>query len=466
VINRIPEDYREFLDRIQSSSSQKIISFAAKITKINLESLINGLSIKDRLFYWHQPSQKIEMLAAGNILRITASGFERTAETEKEIKNLQSQFSSNHNEFPGVSFPLFTGGLKFAPDEKKEIWNDYEDSDWAIPGILFFRNKENYYVIYNTFTGNFDREEKVRNLKSYLDKIKNIKTDNNSNKSQTFSVNPKENTNGRQNWIDNVNAALETIRMSNLHKVVLARKVSAEVKNEIFFEGIISVLAERYPDCYIFLFKSGNSIFFGASPEMLIRFSNGVIESDALAGSAPRGESKAEDEKIAGELLSSVKNLNEQKAVVKFISKSFSHFSDEIVFPEKPVIKKLTNIQHLFTPVKAKLKQSISLFEIIRKIHPTPAICGTPLMKAFEKIKQLEDFERGLYSGAVGWFNFNCEGEFAVSIRSGLYKENKIYAFAGCGIVEGSDPQAEYEESLLKLQPILSLFQNEKIAKS
>ncbi|MGE5438824.1 MAG: chorismate-binding protein, partial [Bacteroidota bacterium] len=101
------------------------------------------------------------------------------------------------------------------------------------------------------------------------------------------------------------------------------------------------------------------------------------------------------------------------------------------------------------------------IFAIMEGLHPTPAVCGVPQADAMNVIKKMEDYHRGMYAGIVGWFNFKKEGEFAVAIRSALLKGRKLYAFAGGGIVEGSDPAAEYKETELKLKPILALFDNE-----
>ena len=165
-------------------------------------------------------------------------------------------------------------------------------------------------------------------------------------------------------------------------------------------------------------------------------------------------------------LLHSEKNLFEQRAVVNFIHNLLNKISDEIIFDDKPIIRKLPNIQHLWTIMRAKLKKDFKLFDIIMKLHPTPAICGDPWKIAKDFILEKEPHDRGLYSGNIGWFNFKGSGEFAVAIRSALLKANNLYAYAGCGIVEGSEAKTEFEESEIKLKPILSLFANEKIYQS
>jgi menaquinone-specific isochorismate synthase len=138
-----------------------------------------------------------------------------------------------------------------------------------------------------------------------------------------------------------------------------------------------------------------------------------------------------------------------KKAISKYVSKIYS---------DKVPLKKLHNIQHLHTVMHTELVEDTNMFEIIEAIYPTGAICGEPREKALSLIKKIEDYKRGLYSGLIGYFNLNDEGEFVVGIRSALLHENKLFAYAGCGIVEGSDPEKEFQETELKLKVILSFF--------
>lgn len=470
MINTVPDIYSEFISKLNlnNDSGKKLISFAVKIKKINLETLINLFINSERLFYWKQPSENFEFLAVNSVEIITANGFERTTLTETKFKSFQPDFLSNHKDFPGVVFPLFTGGLKFAPDQKEILWKDFEDSDWFIPEFLIFRKEDSFYLLFNSLAEKTDAVENRKKISEFLLKIENLNGRSNEIPSTgiTTSVSDENDLKAKSEWIKSINNILSTIRQSEIKKVVLSRKVTLSLEGNISFSEIADILSRKYPGCFIFIYKSGESVFFGASPERLAKFTNGWMESDALAGSIKRGKNQKEDRKLEEELLNSQKNLAEQNAVVEFIANSFAHFSDEIIYPEKPVIRKLPNIQHLWTPVKARLNREKTMFRIIREIHPTPAICGTPWMAALGKIKELETFERGLFAGVIGWFNFDCEAEFAVAIRSGLYKRNKVYAFAGCGIVEGSDPIVEYKEAQLKLRPVLSLFENEKISQS
>ncbi|MDZ7682556.1 MAG: chorismate-binding protein [Fodinibius sp.] len=125
----------------------------------------------------------------------------------------------------------------------------------------------------------------------------------------------------------------------------------------------------------------------------------------------------------------------------------------------RPEVKKLSNVQHLYTPIRVQLKEQVTMLDVIEQLHPTPAVGGYPWGDAAHHIDELEQFDRGWYAGPVGWFNVNGDGEFAVGIRSGLFTKNKAHFFAGCGIVADSDPQSEWEETNLKLKPMLSALQ-------
>lgn len=212
--------------------------------------------------------------------------------------------------------------------------------------------------------------------------------------------------------------------------------------------------------------KESNSIFFGSSPEKMFSLKDKKLETEALAGSSARGLNIEDDLINESNLLLNPKELCEHKNVFSFLINSLKNFSDEISYSSNPQIKKLSNIQHLQTPITAILKDEIDILELLKVLHPTPAVCGLPQKNALELIKDLEYFDRGLYAGIIGWYNAKKRAEFVVSIRSALLKDNTITAFAGCGIVEGSNPVTEFYETELKLKPILSLLENEIINQS
>ncbi len=474
MLTTIIDNFLQYLRTINQNDNGKtespqLISYAEKITKIDFPKILNHLGGNNKsFFYWEKPDEEYTILGIDSLYDVKSYGSQRTEKSRDSIEKWIDNSLTNLSDLNLKSVPLFMGGMKFSAEGKsdKTIWDDFADSDWFIPKIILLKKKNNFHLVTNIILKN-QTEEEIRNtLNNYLDLIVSSTESPTITVKELVEFSNLNEPSAKTKWIEKVNSALDQISQGDYKKIVLSRRVEIQLSDKPALEEKLQNLAAEYPRCYIFAYGRNNSIFFGASPEKLARISNGWVEADALAGSIPRGKSPEEDEKLANELLLSSKNLNEQYAVVDFIKNSFTGFSEEIVYDEKPIIRKLSNIQHLWTPIKAKLKPGHTIFSILKEIHPTPAICGVPWSGALDFIKTTEGYNRGFYAGIVGWFNFDEQGEFAVSIRSGLLKDNKLYAFAGCGIVEGSDPEAEFEETELKLKPILSLFPNEKVYQS
>ncbi len=464
IFSKYIDEFENFVQNQSSSDNTKYFSFCSIIENINFDVIIQKIEkLKNPFFYWSQKNQNIAFIGIDSLIRISVDGTERTIQTEKNIQQFSDKFIDNWDKFNLDSVPMFLGGLKFSPNEINELWSDYRDSDWFVPKILFYKKEDRYFLVLN-----LEKENYQQQFISSLNFVQHILFNEDNLELSKFII--KSSYTGSEEerllWIDKVKAALKKIEEGEFQKIVLSRSVKLSFSENGSITQLLKSLSSTYPRCYVFAFRQNNSTFFGASPERLAKISNGTIEADALAGSIRRGETPDEDLILEKELLASKKNLNEQKAVVHFIANSFSEFATDIEYNPDPIIRKLPNIQHLWTPIKAKLSKNRSVFAVLKSIHPTPAICGVPWSNALISIRAMEKHARGLYAGIIGWFNFNNEGEFAVSIRSALIKDNELYAFAGCGIVDGSDPIAEYEEINLKLKPILNLFEHEEIHQS
>lgn len=123
--------------------------------------------------------------------------------------------------------------------------------------------------------------------------------------------------------------------------------------------------------------------------------------------------------------------------------------------PKRPKLLKIRDIQHLYTPVEGKLSPDATILQLVKLLHPTPALGGVPRQEAMAVIRQNEYMNRGLYAAPLGWIDAEGNGEFAVAIRSAALKDNKAYLYAGGGIVADSEPISEYEETLVKFRPML-----------
>lgn len=250
-----------------------------------------------------------------------------------------------------------------------------------------------------------------------------------------------------------VAGGLEAISAGVLKKIVLARAQDMRSPAPLHPLRLLNGLRERFPDCYSFSVSNGlGRSFIGASPERLARVSKGMLETEALAGSARRGLGAGEDAALGASLLASEKDIREHRHVLDSIVRRLEPLALSPVFPSGPGLRKLANVQHLHTPVRAELPAGIHLLDAVERLHPTPAVGGSPREKAVSRIRGLEGFPRGLYAGAIGWLNARGGGEFLVGIRSALVDGCTARIYAGAGIVAGSDPEREYAETELKFR--------------
>lgn len=251
-------------------------------------------------------------------------------------------------------------------------------------------------------------------------------------------------------WQDSVAEAVRRITAGGLDKVVLARDVVAEVSGTLDSRYLLARLAERYPSCWTFAVDG----LIGATPELLVRRTGDVVSSRVLAGTVRRGG--APDESLAEALLSSGKDLEEHEYAVHSVARALAAHCTDLEVPPRPHVLTLANVQHLATDITGRLADEASVLSLAASLHPTAAVCGTPTERAQAAIAELEGMDRGRYAGPVGWFDAQGDGEFGIALRCAEVRpgEARVRAFAGCGIVAGSDPALELAESTAKLAPI------------
>jgi len=250
--------------------------------------------------------------------------------------------------------------------------------------------------------------------------------------------------------------ALGEIARGEYEKVVLARALKYTTAEEFHPMGVLNHLRQRYPDCYSFSIASGRGqSFIGASPERLVRVAGGRMHTTALAGSAARGESASEDAAFAQALLHSEKDLREHRLVFDAIVGRLAGLNLTLEHAAHPRLLGLANVHHLHTPISANLPAGVHILDLVGRLHPTPAVGGTPQVPALAAMAKLESFPRGLYAGPQGWVDHRGGGEFFVGIRSALIDGRTATAYAGAGIVAGSEPDKEFAETELKFKALI-----------
>lgn len=253
---------------------------------------------------------------------------------------------------------------------------------------------------------------------------------------------------GDDEWLALVARASADVRAERLVKVVLARAVRARAASPIDPVGVVSRLRDAHPDARVFWVGTPGASFVGATPEWLVRVRGRDVRTVALAGSLASGR--------PGEaLLASAKDRLEHAIVVDAIVGRLASISDRVVAGSEPVVGSIGYIQHLRTPIAARLRERLDALVVAGHLHPTPAIAGAPRDAALRVIRARERVARGWYGGGVGWIDAKGDGEFAVAIRSAVLRGTTARLFAGAGIVAASDPRSELAETETKLLPML-----------
>jgi menaquinone-specific isochorismate synthase len=256
-------------------------------------------------------------------------------------------------------------------------------------------------------------------------------------------------------WKKRVGQAIEKIESGSIEKVVLARDLIATANTDIDARPILRSLSTNYPATWVFSVAG----LIGATPELLLRLSRGMVTSRVLAGTIPKTGDDSKDLALAGSLARSSKDLEEHEFAVRSVADALEPFCSSTNVPDAPFVLHLANVMHLATDVTGALiesKKDIDVFSLLKSLHPSAAVCGTPRNKAFDVIEEIEGMNRGRYAGPVGWVDARGDGELGIALRSGQIEKRQIRIFAGCGIVSGSDPDVEVAESLAKFAAMQS----------
>ncbi|MER6117750.1 isochorismate synthase [Streptomyces sp. NPDC001743] len=254
-----------------------------------------------------------------------------------------------------------------------------------------------------------------------------------------------------------VAAAVRRMRAGEFDKVVLARTLELTSSHDLDLPAMLRRLAQHDPKGYTFAVPSGpGRTLVGASPELLVARAGNVLTANPLAGSAPRSHDLAEDVRRAAALLESPKDLHEHAVVVAAVREALAPFCVRLDVPERPTLVRTAAMWHLSTTVTGTLTDpGITSLALASALHPTPAVCGTPTEKARAVIAESEPFDRGAYTGMVGWQDADGDGEWVVTIRCAEAEGRSLRLFAGAGVVAASSPEAETAETGAKFRTFL-----------
>lgn len=407
--------------------------------------------------YWARPDEGFAIAGFGTVASLTAAGPHRVAELDRAWAELRAGalVDDPSGGTAGVG-PVLMGGLAFRPEGSGTArWSGFPGARLTVPRLQVTTAHGRCWVTTTLLVGADGRPDVEPEV---LAALRARALAQPAPAVRAFAGTPAcalhfESVRPEAEWRALVVQALTAIRGGAMEKVVLARAVHARTECAFDVGLVLRHLRVAHPECHVFGCWHGDRAFVGASPERLVRLEGHEVRASSLAGSIRRGTTPDEDAALARELLASPKERAEHEMVRTALCGALATLCDDVTAAPAPSILRLAQVQHLHTPVRARVRPGRSLLELVGALHPTPAVGGAPTGAALRFLREHEQLDRGWYAAPVGWVGAG-RGEFAVALRSALVTRHEAWLFAGCGIVADSRPEAEYAESLLKLRPM------------
>lgn len=451
---------------IRENKQSLIISLALEIPPVDPLSVLKVFTQSEQShFYLEKRECREFILGIDTVIKQEIQGQNRFSEAKLFIDSCLDKIIVSENNSLPVANPHFFCSFSFFADN----WytqDTFPDATVFLPAIQIAGRQENFIVTINLI---IDLETNLHQLVEKTEEIvqKILTVDELESINKTLRDNDsfsQLNLKKIKHFQTAVELALQSISSQNLSKLVVAHNIDVNLPDSFKVTHSLNNLRQIYPNCYTFSLSNGQGLnFIGASPEKLLQIQNNQLITDALAGSAPRGKTTIEDYYFGQYLLNNCKEREEHQLVKEFLIQQLINLKLIPLFSDSPQLLQLANIQHLWTPIIAKITDEIHPLDVVEALHPTPAVAGIPQNLACQKIRSYETFDRNLYAAPLGWIDYHGNSEFVVGIRSALLKEDSARLYAGAGIVAESNPKMETEEIMLKFQPLLSsLFVSEK----
>ena len=354
----------------------------------------------------------------------------------------------------GVSGARYYGGARFDPLGKPdEEWAAFSAYRFVLPRFELHAGETE-----TTLVCNLVLPKDTAYASKIVQDIEDLSFPEGTSRSLLPTPVLREDSPDLKGWRENVERALGAFSEGRLGKVVLARRAEFGFDGDLDPTLLLESLKAATPDCFHFYAEpEDGTAFLGASPERLFRREGRLVESEAVAGTRPRGASSADDEGLRDDLLHSAKDRVEHTYVSKGIREALGPLCEELEIEDNVSEMKLARGMHLRSKVRGTLRDGVTDAGLLDAMHPTPAVGGYPRGEALERISALEPFDRGWYAGTVGWIGSDAS-DFAVGIRSGLVRGKTLALFSGAGIVAGSVPDEEWAEIEQKIGDFTGMF--------
>ena len=421
-------------------------------------------------FRLERPSAGMALFASGSCAALETAGADRLTRASE----LLGEQSARTHCADGIR-ARWIGGFAFAPavPRSDSIWHAFGSCRFVLPRALWSRDSQGGQLVHAAAIGPADTqatalaalERARREAEAFALAPPRRETQDSAPRSLRL-LRPE------RSYRRLVAAALDAIAKGDADKLVVARAIDCHGSTAPL-SRTLRALREANPHCATFALAPGSEsdpqepVFFGATPELLVRLSAGRVEAQALAGSARRGRTAACDSRERSALLASAKERVEHEHVVAALRAALAPQCEALSEPAPPRDLALADLQHLETTVSGRVASArVTALDLAARLHPSPAVAGAPRAASVRWLASHEALERGWYSGAIGWLDANGDGELFVALRCALLRGERARLYAGAGIVSGAQPAAEQRETRLKLRAVFHALREASHARS
>lgn len=437
------------MQTFNNTMQQKIYVWQEPIPKFSALSVFaaaknSGLQAQ----FWQTPEDEVR-LGLGKVAEWFGLDFAQVQAVKDKLQTSLEEV----NVIDRQSLALF-GAFAFDSQHKGEsIWQELAQGYFILPEIILTEQLLSILVLAETKA---QAQAKYQQLKQQVQAF--LAANQDWHVQSALSENATFNYLSKDAWTHLAQQTIQMLKSSQvLNKVVLARKMAFHA-TELVPGQLMANLVALQKNTYRFYLDGPTRHFFGATPERLLKATASKYLTASVAGTIRRGQTTEEDVQLANLLLNDAKNTKEHQIVVEAIQGKLAPFVNGKVALGPRQILKNEQVQHIFLTLTGQRQEQSRFLEVIENLHPTPALGGNPKEAALSYLQANENLDRGLYGAPIGYYRlFEDSGEFVVGIRSGVYgQEEAIYGecFAGCGIVQDSNAEEEFEETKLKFEPM------------
>ena len=437
------------LDQIQNACSEPSSHGASRMIrcKVEVENVAamqwlacQSIPIKT---YWANRNQEFKMAGLGVAHEVSG---QETPDLAKLFKDLRTYLDPKYPEL------RYYGGFQFNQGSKpSQEWKSFGAYRFIIPQFELHRSDEGTFLVCNFLqnTENCDPPEGI------VKQLEDVQFELTLSDWEERTILHRRDIPDRAEWQSSLDTALEEMEAGKYEKVVLARKATLTFNDPVDPVAYLLRLRRMTEETFNFYFQADEGhAFLGATPERLFKRQGQTLDTEAIAGTRPRGLTTRDDERYAKALLNSEKEIREHSIVVDMIRNVLEKYCHNLVVDEDVQITRLSHVQHLCKHFKCELNPDTTDADLIKALHPTPAMGGYPTERALEAIEDLEPFNRGWYAAPIGFVGHD-HTEFVVAIRSALIERERVSLYSGAGIVLGSDPAEEWQEIEDKISKFL-----------